>query len=121
MGKIGNDVVTGSTGDAGKTWRATLRELGRFAVVTGPSVVLLLAAGSKPSQALMGPSGVSTGPPISSRQFKISGGVPEFFVARNFIASGEADYTIDAIGLCLLAIKDLGQRIGDLESQLTIG
>ena len=49
--------------------RRVLRQVGRFAAVTAPSVVLLLAAGSKPSQAQSKIS-LPVHPPVSSRQFK---------------------------------------------------
>jgi hypothetical protein len=46
-----------------RTRRATLRRLGRFAAITPPAVTLLLSAAVKPASA-------TSGPPISSRQFK---------------------------------------------------
>jgi hypothetical protein len=51
-----------------KQRRALLKKLGRFGVVTAPTVTLLLAAQTKPGQAL--PPSASCAP--SSRAFKIS-------------------------------------------------
>ncbi len=53
-----------------KQRRSLLKKLGRFAAVTAPTVTLLLAAQTKPGQAL--PASESCAP--SSRAFKISEG-----------------------------------------------
>lgn len=51
--------------------RAALGRLGRFAAVTPPVVALILSAKSKTAAA------ITSGPPISSRQFKQPVSVPQ--------------------------------------------
>lgn len=104
-----------------KDRRKALRQFGRFVGVTAPSVALLLAAGSKPSQAQMTVSKPNPGPPVSSRQFKISEGAVDSSHALAAAMSGitTAD-AIDGVGLCLAAIKGLVQKIEGLESQLAM-
>src|ERR1700722_15834104 len=100
--------------------RQVLRRIGRFAAVTGPSVVLLLAAGSKPGQAQSKVS-LPIHPPVSSRQFKISEGAVDSFHALAVAMSGVAAAdVVDGVGLCLAAVKGLAQKIETLESQLAI-
>lgn len=101
--------------------RQALRHMGRFAAVTAPSVALLLAAGSKPSQAQQAVSKPNPGPPVSSRQFKISGGAMDSSHALAVAMSGPAAAdVVDGVGLCLAAVKGLAQRIEALELRLAI-
>jgi hypothetical protein len=113
--------VAGTAADQNEDRRQALRRMGRFAAVTAPSVALLLAAGSKPSQAQTRVSNPDPGGPISSRQFKISeGAVDSSHALAVAMSSHAAADVVDGVGLCLAAVKDLVQRIESLESQLAI-
>jgi hypothetical protein len=106
--------------EEGADRRQALRRMGRFAAVTAPSVMLLLAAGSKPSQAQSKVS-LPVHPPVSSRQFKISEGAVDSFHALAVAMSGlAAADTIDGVGLCLAAVKGVAQKIDALELRLAI-
>lgn len=98
--------------------RQALRRMGRFAAATAPSVVLLLAAGSKPSQAQTRVSNSNPGGPISSRQFKIREGAVDSHALAVAMSSFAAADAVDGVGLCLAAVQGLVQRINDLEAQL---
>ncbi len=106
--------------------RVFLKKLGRYAAVTPPAVTLILAAATKPAQAL--PSGGG-----SSKQLKtVAGGVDGAAVlsavtslrrgpsAENFqksfgVGNGRTIDSIDAIGVCLAAIKALAIKVETLE------
>jgi hypothetical protein len=127
--------------------RAVLRRLGRFAAVTPPVVVLLLAMRSKPAEAQV----ISI--PASSRQLKsadgklddeaVLSGVAALAVERwrykaetgleqsehigpyaeDFrqifgVGDGVTISTTDALGVCLAAIKALSARVETLEQEL---
>lgn len=118
-----NDIGKGRPGAAEQSAdrRRVLRQVGRFAAVTAPSVVLLLAAGSKPSQAQSKIS-LPIHPPVSSRQFKDRGGAIDPRLALAIVAAGVPGHdATDKIGLCLAAVQGLTRRIGDLEERLAAG
>jgi hypothetical protein len=99
------------------TRRALLKRLGRFAVVTPPAVTLLLAAGERPARA-QAPS-----TEISSRQLKIAEGglAPDAALAgMTGLSTTEGMVDIDAIGLCLGAIKAMSARVDAMERALTL-
>ena len=128
--------------------RAVLKKFGRFATVTAPAVTLLLAAATKPAKAACtSPCSVSsrqlktTGEAIDAKT--ILGGVTGLAVERwrykpetgleqqthigpyaeDFRASfgvgdGVTISTIDAIGICLAAIKALSAKVDGLEAEL---
>jgi hypothetical protein len=133
--------------DVGQDRRAALKRLGRFAMVSAPAVTLLLAAGSKPSQAL------PCSPCSSSRAFKTpEGGVDteallaavaslpveawrykpetglesrthigpyaEDFQAAFGLGDGVTISPLDALGVCLAAIQALSKKVESLEAQL---
>ena len=119
MSDTGKSEVAVTATNQNEDRRQALRRMGRFAAVTAPSVMLLLAAGSKPSQAQMQVSSSNPGGPISSRQFKIREGAMELpdALAKSNLATADM---VDGLGLCLAAIKSLAQRIETLESQFAI-
>jgi hypothetical protein len=123
-----------------------LKKLGRFAAVTAPAVVLILAAKSKPAAAV-------TQSPPSSRRLKTPGEAIEVAAVLTSVASlpveawhykaetgldtrahigpyaedfkaafgvgdGATISTVDAIGVCLAAIKALASKVEILEGQL---
>jgi hypothetical protein len=109
--------------------RAALKKLSRLAAVSAPAVTILLAAQTKPAVA------ATTSVPIggSSRQFKTSGEAIDSATvlcgvvglgpnARDFQAAfGVGDGTtiskIDAVGVCLAAIKALSAKVESLEAR----
>ena len=115
--------------------RAMLKKLGRFALVSAPTVTLLLAAGTKPAKA------ASCSNCGSSRAFKNpEGGIDGAamlatvaslpMAAGSDIGSGAGDFRaafgvgdgasispIDGVGVCLAAIRALTQRVGCLEER----
>jgi hypothetical protein len=133
---------------AAQARRVALKRIGRFALVSAPVVTLLLAAGSKPSQALpcspCAPSSrslknadgsIDTGAllaavaalPIAAWHDKTDTGrgvqphVGPFagdFQAAFGVGDGVTINPTDAIGVCLTAIQALSQKIESLEAQL---
>jgi hypothetical protein len=112
--------------------RAALKKFGRFAVVTAPAVTLLLAAGSKPAVAQtcsLCPSSAALKLRVgetdlgavlaaaialpdrpSSTAFQTAFGIGS--------STGTAIEPIDAVGVCLAAIKALSARLSCLQSSL---
>ena len=138
--------------DQAKTRRATLKKLGRFATVTAPTVTLLLAAQTKPSQAkspspcqrcssraiksaegAIDAAGVLAAVgalPIDAWRYKPETGLEqethigpyaEDFKAAFGVGDGVTISTIDAIGVCLTAIKALSEKVETLEAELRAG
>ena len=127
--------------------RVALKRIGRFALVCAPAVTLLLAAGSKPSQAIpcspCAPSSrglknadgsIDTDAvlaavaalPVNGRRREAEGrtGVrPHIgpfagdFQAAFGVGDGVTINPTDAIGVCLGAIRALAQKIDSLEAQ----
>ena len=126
--------------------RALLKKLGRFAGVTSPAVTLLLAAATKPnkaqalsiisSKALKSVAGtidvasVLAGVaalPVDAWRYKPETGLEqqthigpyaEDFRAAFGVGDGVTISTIDAIGVCLAAIKALSEKVETLEAEL---
>jgi len=126
--------------------RELLRRLGRFAAVTPPAVVLLLAARDKPAQAAeVSPPVVSARIlkdvegsvdsasvlaaverlPVERWRYKASTGLDEAphigpfaedFQALFGVGNGVTIPTVDAMGVCLAAIKALSARVQELEA-----
>ena len=110
--------------------RAMLKRLGRFALVSAPTVTLLLAAGTKPVKAA--PCSNNCG---SSRAFKTPEGEVDTAAMLGAVASlpmatgsdagdfratfgvgdGMSISPIDSVGVCLAAIQALTQRVKCLE------
>jgi hypothetical protein len=137
-----------TTTDQAKTRRATLKKLGRFATVTAPTVTLLLAAQTKPSRALPPSpcrassravktveGGIDTASvlagvaalPLDAWRYKPETGLEqqthigpyaEDFRAAFGVGDGVTISTIDAIGVCLGAIKGLTAKVEALEAEL---
>jgi hypothetical protein len=137
-----------TTTDQAKTRRATLKKLGRFATVTAPTVTLLLAAQTKPSKALppspcrtssravktveggIDAASVLAGVaalPVDAWRYKPETGLEqqthigpyaEDFRATFGVGDGVTISTIDAIGVCLAAIKALSEKVETLEAEL---
>ena len=121
MSNIKKDGTAATAAEESAGRRQVLHQMGRFAAVTAPSVVLLLAAGLKPTSAQTRVSNPNPGPPISSRQFKNLGSAVDPRHALAIAAAGvQVGNAIDGIGLCLAAVQGLVQRIHDLEAQLAI-
>ncbi len=131
--------------DANPARRATLRRLGRFALVTPPAVTLLLAMSAKPSAAItsapsskqlktvegdVNESGVLNAVaslPVDRWRYKAETGLSqqlhigpyaEDFRAAFGIGDGVTINTTDALGVCLAAIKALAARVETLEAEL---
>jgi hypothetical protein len=127
--------------------RAALKKLGRFAVVTAPAVTLLLAVGTKPAKAqcisrcassrqlkttgegidagaiLGGVAGLAVErwrykPETGLEQGEHIGPYAEEFRAAFGVGDGVTISTIDAIGVCLAAIKALSAKVEGLEAEL---
>ena len=142
---IQNDRTEKSSGEptAAIERSVALRRLGRFAVATAPAVTLLLAAGTKSAKA----QGCISPCSSSSRQFKIAGGAVDGgavlgavaclavagwwddagahiapdagdFRAAFGLGDGVTVNPIDAIGVCLSAIKALSARLEALEAEV---
>jgi len=132
--------------DAASARRALLRKLGRFAAVTPPAVTLLLAATAKPNKA-QAASGFSSKSlksaagkvdtasilagvaalPVDAWRYKPATGLEqqthigpfaEDFQAAFGVGNGVTISTIDAIGVCLAAIKALSERVDTLKGEL---
>ena len=129
-----------------KERRALLKKLGRFVAVTPPAITLLLAATSKPAKAqqssnrssrqLKMPEGSvdaagvlsavacltvdrwSYKPETGLEQRTHIGPYAEDFRASFGVGDGVTISTIDAIGVCLAAIKALVARVEGLEAEL---
>ena len=133
--------------DQAKTRRATLKKLGRFATVTAPTVTLLLAAQTKPSSAAPSPCAVSSRvfktvttevdaagilagvgalqvdawcykPETGLEQQTHIGPYAEDFRQAFGVGDGVTISTIDAVGVCLAAIKALSKKVESLEAEL---
>ena len=95
------------------TRRAALKKLGRFTSISAPAVTLLLAAvAALPVEAwrYKPETGLGTQPHI--------GPYAEDFQAAFGVGDGVTINPIDAIGVCLAAIKALSKRVEELEAQL---
>ncbi len=130
---------------AAEARRALLKKLGRFAGVTAPTVTLLLAAGTKPASAF--PSGISSRqlktigkridaaavlsgvaslaverwrykPETGLAQQTHIGPYAEDFQKAFGVGDGVTINAIDAIGVCLAAIKALSEKVETLEAEL---
>ncbi len=120
--KQAQDGAAGAT-PAAQGRRNALKMFGRYAAVTAPAVTLLLAAKTKPVAAQpMSAKDPDTGPPISSRQFKTAIGPMDTTVALGEVASAIAGIStadpIDAVGLCLAAVKGLTARVDQLQREI---
>jgi hypothetical protein len=134
--------------DQAKRRRAALKKLGRFATVTAPTVTLLLAAQTKstsarpPSCAIcssrilkavegeIDPTSVLAGVaalPVDAWHYKPETGLEqsthigpyaEDFRAAFGVGDGVTISTIDAVGVCLAAIKALSEKVETLEVEL---
>ena len=129
------------------TRRAALKKLGRFTSISAPAVTLLLAAGMKPARAvpcsncassrqLKTPEGgidttallaAVAALPVEAWRYKPETGLgtqphigpyAEDFQAAFGVGDGVTINPIDAIGVCLAAIKALSKRVEELEAQL---
>ena len=128
--------------------RALLKKLGRFAAVTAPAVTLILAAGSKPAKAegIISGGGSSrafktrdgeidtasvlagvTALPVDAWRHKPETGLEqrshigpyvEDFQKAFGVGDGVTISSIDAIGVCLAAIKALSAKVESLEEEL---
>jgi hypothetical protein len=128
--------------------RALLKKLGRFAAVTAPTVTLLLAAQARPGRAqpisgcrasskafkivvakidVAGVlSGVATLPvgawryesEVELDQRNNIGPFAKDFEAAFDVGDGATISSIDAIGVCLAAIKALSAKVESLEGEL---
>jgi len=128
--------------------RPVLKRLGRFAAVTAPAVTLLLAAQTKPAKALppsslppssrqlktseraIDVSSVLAGVaalPVDAWRYKPETGLErqvhigpyaEDFQAAFGVGDGVTISTIDAIGVCLAAIRALSEKVETLEAEL---
>jgi len=134
-------------GDILSTRRAALEKLGRFTSFSAPVVTLLLTAGMKPARAapcsncassrqLKTPEGgIDTAAllaavaalPVEAWRYKPETGLgtqphigpyAEDFQAAFGVGDGVTINPIDAIGVCLAAIKALSKRVEELEAQL---
>jgi hypothetical protein len=126
--------------------RALLKKIGRFAAVTPPAISLLLAATSKPAKAQQGsnrssrqlkmPEGSvdaagvlsavacltvdrwSYKPETGLEQRTHIGPYAEDFRAAFGVGDGVTISSIDAIGVCLAAIKALSAKVVSLEADV---
>jgi hypothetical protein len=127
--------------------RSALKKFGRFAAVTVPAVTLLLAASTKPAKApciscvpssrqfkttgegidavavLGGVAGLTVErwrykPETGMEQQSHIGPYAEDFRAAFGVGDGVTISTIDAIGVCLGAIKALSAKVESLEAEL---
>ncbi|HXQ42531.1 MAG TPA: hypothetical protein VN821_14775 [Candidatus Udaeobacter sp.] len=128
--------------------RPVLKRLGRFAAVTAPAVTLLLAAQTKPSKAVppslppvssrqlktaeraVDVSSVLAGVaalPVDAWRYRPETGLEqqihigpyaEDFRAAFGVGDGATISTIDAIGVCLAAIRALSEKVETLEAEL---
>jgi hypothetical protein len=133
---------------AAEARRVALKRIGRFALVSAPVVTLLLAAGSKPSQAVPcspcvpssrilknADGSVDTGALLAAvaalsvdawhdRAESGRGARPHVgpfagnFQAAFGVGDGLTINPADAIGVCLAAIQALAQKIESLEAHL---
>jgi hypothetical protein len=132
---------------AGTERRALLKKFGRFAAVSAPAVTLLLAAATRPAKALITslvPSSrqlktagesIDTGTilggvaiiPVERWRYRAETGLEqqthigpyaEDFKAAFGVGDGMTISTIDAIGVCLAAIKALSAKVEGLEAEL---
>ena len=131
-----------------KQRRALLKRLGRFAAVTAPTVTLLLAAQVKPGGAVLPScktcsskarktpvGGINTSAilaavaalPVDTWRYKPETGLDqrshigpyaEDFKTAFGVGDGVTISTIDAVGVCLAAIKALSQKVESLEAEL---
>jgi hypothetical protein len=141
---LADDIQVNST--ASQERRAVLKKLGRFAAVTVPTVTLLLAASTKPAKApctscvssrqfktvgedidatavLDGLAGLA----VERWRYKSETGLEqgehigayvEDFQAAFGVGDGVTISNIDAIGVCLAAIKALSAKVESLEAEL---
>jgi len=128
--------------------RPVLKRLGRFAAVTAPAVTLLLAAQTKPAKAVLSSvpppssrqlktaeraidvSSVLAGVaalPVDAWRYKPETGLEqqmhigpyaEDFRAAFGVGDGVSISTVDAIGVCLAAIRALSEKVETLEAEL---
>lgn len=146
--KNNNSPMTPTEAMTAKERRALLKKLGRFAAVTAPTVTLLLAARIKPgnaqpvscapksSRALkiaeggVDAAGALVGVvslPIREWRDKSETGLgqqtqigpsAEDFRAALGVGDGVTISSIDAIGICLAAIRALADKVEGLEAEL---
>ena len=132
----------------GKERRALLKKLGRFAAVTVPTVTLLLAATTKPKMAIAASGGGQSsrqlkiagegidagailgsvaGLAVERWRYKPETGLEqrthiglyaEDFRAAFGVGDGVMISSIDAIGVCLAAIKALSAKVESVEAEL---
>jgi hypothetical protein len=133
---------------AAEARRRLLKRLGRFAGVTAPTVTLLLAAATKPNKAqavsLISSKSLKSAAgevdaanvlasvaalPVETWRYKLEAGpeqqthigpYAEDFQKAFGVGDGVTISTIDAVGVCLAAIKALSEKVGTLDAELQL-
>ena len=146
-GTAQSEFAAPESADVLSTRRAALKKLSRFTSISAPAVTLLLAAGMKPARAVPCSNCASSRQfktpeggidaaallaavaalPVEAWRYKAETGLgtqphigpyAEDFQAAFGVGDGVTINPIDAIGVCLAAIKALSQRVEELEAQL---